>query len=308
VQPANVPLGTLFELKVGAPAGSTVILFTSASGGPIVTPFGPLCVGFPLASFAFTMPTRSLTFDHFMGCFPDFIGSMGFFQFVAFHPSLPGGVGRSNPDSITFVDGDCNVVPDPGDFVTYTQGGWGTKCRGNNPGCLRDTHFASVFPNGLILGDADGPDGDGFFAAKFDTSAAVEAFLPTGMAPKPLDADYLNPTTTSAGVFAGQLTAAKLNVGFDDAGVFDAMKSDPSIKLADLVFVANVHPALFGLTVADVIAICDAVISGEQAAPVDINGMPVGIGDLNDALDKLNNDFDGGNVANGTLAIFNDAP
>lgn len=308
VQPGDVPIGTLFDLSISAPAGSTVVLLLSTAPGPTPTPFGDICVGAPLSAFAFVMPSPSIAFNHFMGCFPDFVGLSAYFQFIAFHPMLPGGFGRSNPAMINFIDGDCNLKPPPGSFVTYTQGGWGTSCKGNNPGCLRDANFATALPNGVILGDADGPDGDAFFAAKFETSAAVEAFLPAGGTPNPLAADATNPTTTAAGVFAGQLLSAKLSVGFDDAGVFDAKKSDPSIKLADLVFIANVNPALFGVTVADVIALADAVISGEQTAPVDVNGMSVGIGDLNTALDKLNNNFDGGNVALGTLGVFHDAP
>src|SRR5262249_20373263 len=44
-----------------------------------------------------------------------------------------------------------------GDFETFTQGGWGAICHGGNPGCLRDAHFDEVFPDGLVLGDPDGP-------------------------------------------------------------------------------------------------------------------------------------------------------
>src|SRR3989344_5045106 len=33
-------------------------------------------------------------------------------------------------------------------WITYTQGGWGTKASGNNPGTYRDENFSAAFPSG----------------------------------------------------------------------------------------------------------------------------------------------------------------
>jgi FkbM family methyltransferase len=47
-----------------------------------------------------------------------------------------------------------------GQFTTFTQGGYGTSCNGNNPGCYRDANFAGAFPNGLVIGTHDGEFGE----------------------------------------------------------------------------------------------------------------------------------------------------
>src|SRR5690606_22860396 len=132
-----------------------------------------------------------------------------------------GQVFKSNSQSITIVDGQCTSIPEPGDYASFTQGGWGQNCNGQNVGCLRDAHFDSVFPAGLVLGDADGIDGDGHYAIVLSSSSAVNAFLPAGGAASALTSDHSNPGGTEAGVFAGQLAAAKLNVAYDAAGAFD---------------------------------------------------------------------------------------
>ena len=295
LSPGQVPIGTLFDIDITAPSGSFVVLFFSDSPGPTQTPFGELCVGTPLSVFPLVMSGPNLVFDHFIGCLPELVGEKGYFQFIASHPSLPEGMGRSNSMCIEIVDGDCTIVPPPGSFYTYTQGGWGQKCNGGNVGCLRDANFDAVFPDGVVLGDEDRIDGDDIWAAAFSSSMAVQDFLPAGKKPAPFVQDYSDPLKTSAGVFAGQLLSAKLNVGFDEAGVFDDEKGDPAAKLADLVFIANVNPGLLGLTVAEVIELSDEVISGEVVAPVKLNGEKVGESDLSHALDVLNNNFGDGN-------------
>ncbi|MFO0981220.1 MAG: hypothetical protein U1E76_05610 [Planctomycetota bacterium] len=304
--PATVELGEIFTIQVQAPAQSDVFLLVSSGQGPTVTPFGTFCLNFPpLIIFHFRVPgDGKLTFGHEMDCDRSLIGAVGYLQFLAIDMSTLVH-GLSNQASITVKDGPCDDK-----FCSYTQGGWGAGCAGHNVGCLRDAHFADVFPNGLLLGDQDGVDGDGLFALVLRSAAAVENFLPQGSQPGTLDQDLLDPTTSSAGVFGGQLTAAKLNVAFDDAGLFDPTKNGNPIHLGDLVYADCVDRDLIDLTVRDVIAIADRVIAGEFGictsqfiAPsgcqsvdiydVDGDGIPdVSIENLSDALDILNNAFD----------------
>lgn len=301
ISPSQVPLGTPFQVTMTAPAGNLVVLLESGSAGPTQTPFGLLCVGTPFFPFAFVMPAQGqVSFPHLVQCVPAYVGIKGYFQFLT-AGAAPSSLGLSNSQSIEIIDGACTSTTEPGDYVTFTQGGWGTKCSGNNPGCLRDANFPIVFPNGLALGDADGPDADGLHTLLLTSSAAVQAFIPAGGTPKPLAMDHVDPLSTEAGVFAGQLCAAKLNVAFDDAGVFDGTKSNPSLKLKDLVYIANAHPALLGKTVAEVIALCDKVLSTELAAPITVDGQSVSVSELNTALDLLNNEFDNGTQALGSL-------
>jgi hypothetical protein len=197
-------------------------------------------------------------------------------------------------------------TPEPGDFCSQTQGGWGSGAAGNNPGRLRDTAFDTVFPapDHLIVGDPDGPDADSLYAILLTSSGAVEAYLPAGGPPAALTADQTNPETTSSGVFGGQLTAATLNIGFDAAGIGLCTLTGtctfphPPGTLGTLVYGDCVDDDLQGLSVNQVIALANTAISG--------GGLPAGVtfSDLSDALSKLNQEFvDCDTVATGCLAL-----
>jgi hypothetical protein len=168
-------------------------------------------------------------------------------------------------------------------LCTFTQGGWGAECEGNNVGCLRDANFATAFPSGLLIGDQGGLDGptDGF-AVLFTTSQAIEDFLPAGGTPGQLTADATNPTTTSAGVLAGQLVAVKLNLEIADLP-------------GDLHFIACVDPLLLGKTIDEVVEIADAAIASGT--------LPAGVtfSDLSAALEAVNENFNECKTDNGCL-------
>ena len=80
---------------------------------------------------------------------------------------------------------DCAI--EAGDFRSQTQGGWGSACSGENPGCYRDSHFLEAFPEGLTLGCGDGA------LWTFTHPAAVEAFLPNAGTASTIDGVLLNP-------------------------------------------------------------------------------------------------------------------
>lgn len=305
LMPSTVELGETWNTCIIAPPDTAAFLLVAGDDGPTFTKFGPLSVGAPLlAVYVIAVgPTGQECFDHLVHCEADLVGMTGFFQFVDIDPSDPSQFCVSNPATLTVLDGNC---VEPGDFVTYTQGGWGSKCAGGNPGCLRDEFFPSVFPNGLVIGDEDGPDGDAFFALLFTNSLAIQDFLPAGGSPGILDEDETNPDHSDAGVFAGQLVSAVLSVEFDSAGAFDAIKAQTSVHLGDLVFASGVDSDLIGMTVSEVIDLCNDVISGEEPAPVDLDGdgqADVTVSDLNDALNALNGNFDNGVVDNGVLEL-----
>ena len=62
---------------------------------------------------------------------------------------------------------------------TQTQGGWGTDCHGDNPGCYRDLHFDTLSP--LMIGMNSG------CSAMFYSSEAINDFLPQGGPPSALN-------------------------------------------------------------------------------------------------------------------------
>lgn len=306
VAPTNVPIGTAFDVTITAPVGNVVVLLVSTQPGPTPTPYGSLCVGLPAGTFAFVQPLPTITFPHPIECRPEYVGLSGYLQFLSADPLIgETSTKLSNSVQVNLIDGACGTSEiTSGDFISYTMGGWGTKCSGSNPGCFRDANFPTVFPNGLLIGDADGIDGDDSFAAHFTTSKAIEDFLPAGKTAGALNKNSVNPKSTSAGVLGGQLVAAKLNVGFDAAGAFDGIKNVDSVKLGDLVFIANVHAKLLGLTVSEVILLADNAISGAASMPLDVDGDTLGdvsFADLASALDKVNNEFVGGDQALGSL-------
>ncbi len=194
------------------------------------------------------------------------------------------------------VDEECMVPPEDleGQYRTQTQGGWGTECKGNNPGCYRDDNFDDAFGAELVVGDV------GKFTAEFTDSEAVEDLLPTGGPKAAFDQNYVDPVSTSAGVFAGQVTALSLNVGFDMcslAGDCDTFAPDEADRapttLADLIVVDNTS-ACFEMTVGEILDEANLAISDQASDP--------SLSDLNDCVSDINENFVDGDTDNGFLA------
>lgn len=186
-------------------------------------------------------------------------------------------------DGIVALHG-CQPAPDPGiedepcegTWRTQTQGGWGSPANGNNPGVYRNANFDGAFPEGLVVGCADG------FNLTLTSASAVQAFLPSGGQPAALTADLENPTGNQ-GSFAGNLTALALSLGFD---AYDPEFSDSDFALANLV----IHSGTFeGLTVGELFVLASDVFGG-----CNTDYTP---SQLNSAVDAINNAFSGGNSA-----------
>jgi hypothetical protein len=120
----------------------------------------------------------------------------------------------------------------------------------------------------------------------FDTPDAVQAYVPTDGSPGALTSDMLDPTTTSAGVFGGDMVALHLDVDFGDAGF---LANTSGLNLGDLT-VCNLPsvptagqpaalPELNGLSVRQVLAIGDAALSGGPAiyTPAQLDPLIVGL-------------------------------
>ena len=176
--------------------------------------------------------------------------------------------------------GAVNNPVNPGDFTGFTQGGWGAVPHGQNPGTVLHNNFAAVYPTGVEIGIA----GSGY-SLKFTSAAAVTAFLPQGGTPNRLTADLVNPTSSSAGVFGGQVLALRLNVGFSAAGVTQGAGG----PLGSLKLTAT-GTSLDGLTVDQLLAVCETALGG-GALPADYT-----IANLNELATNLNEAFDNGTV------------
>jgi hypothetical protein len=183
---------------------------------------------------------------------------------------------------------------------TQTQGGWGTKAKGQNPGTYRDANFDADFSTGLVVGE----ELNGEYA-KFESSGAIQCFLPQGGTANMFTLNYTNPagipdiegacparnsdqatsSDTSAGVLAGQAVALTLNIVFDRPG----NGGDSPIPLADLIMVGT---PCHGMTAQQVLDEANAVLAG---------GGWMTPSDINECASKINENFVDGITDEGHL-------
>jgi uncharacterized repeat protein (TIGR01451 family) len=159
-------------------------------------------------------------------------------------PPVGPNVSASDPDNYF---GKTTPVCTVNGYTTYSQGGWGSKPSGNNPGKLLATHFNTVYPNGLVLG--------GVKTLKFTSAYAIEKYLPAGGSAAVLSSSQVNPTS-STGVLSAQLLAVQLAVDFSEAGVLKE-------GLGELTFVSG---PMAGQSLNAVLAMANAVFGGQTSA------------------------------------------
>lgn len=156
---------------------------------------------------------------------------------------------------------------------TQTQGGWGTKASGNNPGTYRDANFATAFPSGLTVGST--------YTIKLMSSSAVQNFLPQGGTAAAISQNYVNPTS-KINVLAGQVVALTLSVGFDNA---DPNFSPSNTPLASLKIKSG---ACAGMTVQQVLNEANKALGGSASSLTPAKA--------NECVTNINENFvDGGN-------------
>lgn len=199
---------------------------------------------------------------------------VGFYEVTVYDNSGSACGMKASADLICETKVDCN-------FRTQTQGGWGATPQGNNPAKYLQNHFAACFPNGVTIGCNSG------HTLTLTTSTAVKNFLPAGSTPGQLTGDLVNPLTSPAGVLAGQLVAAVINVTVDAC--------DPNFGastgwLGDAVYVGG---PFAGMTVWQVIDAANQFIGG--------CGGSYTASQYNDALTDLNENYVNGTTDNGDL-------
>ncbi|MBL0062261.1 MAG: T9SS type A sorting domain-containing protein [bacterium] len=169
---------------------------------------------------------------------------------------------------------------------TQTQGGWGNDCHGGNPGCYRDAHFAEAFPSGLTIG--------GTFTIQFSSANAIRIFLPAGSTGGSLTQNHTDPASTEAGVFAGQVTALALSLGFSDAGLPGFCDLGSLYYLSPIAIDGS---PFSGMTVYELFDLANEVLGGNLA------NLPGGttLSNLNDVITAINENYDNGTTDNGDL-------
>lgn len=164
-------------------------------------------------------------------------------------------------------------------FLTYSQGGWGAPAHGNNPGAVRDAYFTAVFPGGLTVGDPSN------FTIHFSSASAIQNFLPGGGPDNPLTQNLHDPPNSSGiGNWAGQIVAAEMNVGYDEAGYLGSGYTD----LKDLEFIAG---PFGGMTISDFLIIANTALGGGTTSGYSYNQIGYAAEQINLAFDGYDHNY-----------------
>jgi hypothetical protein len=214
--------------------------------------------------------------------------SPGDYTVVNTAPFVTNDTGTTGSDDWT-VTVHVKLLFSAGDFCTYTQGGWGSRPSGNNPGSILANNFDDVYDEqGYVQ---VGYTGTGGKTMHFSSAPFVDRYLPAGGTPNKLTFNYPNnPTTTTSGVFGGQVLALQLNVDFNDAEIIDG--ADGSIGGLRL---CNTGTSLDGETLRGILTKANVALGG--------GSLPTGYtyATLNDLVTKLNEAFDNCNVSTWAL-------
>jgi hypothetical protein len=168
-----------------------------------------------------------------------------------------------------------------GAVVTYNQSDWGDPT--NAGGMLLDANYDSVYGSAgdeFVIGSTT----PSYFIV-FTDEVYLAEFLPTFGLPGPLDGDYSNPTTTPAGLFAGEVAALKLNLDFSNAGL---LPNSSGLLFGNLVLTGfgGSESSLNGLTVDEFFPLSQAALAGQATS--------VGFADIDNVTANINDAFDEG--------------
>lgn len=167
-------------------------------------------------------------------------------------------------DKVKPVPEPCNLAL----YKTYTQDQWCLEPAKS----LLENNFSTVFPSGMIIGDNGAP-----YSATFTNALAVKNFLPQIGPIGQFTSNYINPTTTSAGSFAGNVAALMLNVAFNDAGL---LGSTSTTKFKNLVVASG---PMKDYKVSEVLLLANIALGGGTT--------PFTIQVLNDVVSQINYNF-----------------
>jgi hypothetical protein len=148
---------------------------------------------------------------------------------------------------------------------------------------LLDNKFDSIYASAGGVFEI-GSTTPGFFMV-FTGAVNLEAFLPTSGFPGPLDANLVNPTASSAGLFAGEAAALKLNLDFSNAGL---LPNSSGLLLGNLVLTgfSGSESSLNGLTVNQFFPLSQAALAGQPTS--------LGLADIDNITANINDAFDAG--------------
>jgi hypothetical protein len=157
------------------------------------------------------------------------------------------------------TDGACAGSWMTGQLVTYNQDSWGTL--GTAASSSLVANFFTVFVTGAVEVGLVGVAGN---SLHFTSGESILDFLPFSGTPDSLYFDLVDPTSTSAGIFAGYVLALQLDVDFSDAGL---LPGTLALRFGDVrVCALTETPALSGLTVRQILGALNAALGGGTTA------------------------------------------
>jgi len=175
-------------------------------------------------------------------------------------------------------------------FRTQTQGGWGAKPSGNNPGVYLHANFESAFPEGVQIGGCTERSLIEGACLTFTSAEAITKFLPGGSKATTLDGSYVDPTKKEVrNVLVSQTLAATLSVGFD---AYDADFGASQYSLATMTVAAGDFE---GKTVEFVIREANVFLAGGESAYT--------ASQLNAALTSINESYVDGEIRSNYLMV-----
>ena len=146
-----------------------------------------------------------------------------------------------------------------GDVITYSQATWGDVPSGGNPAAVLLANYFAVYAatSGVLEVGIPGAAG---FSIRFTNPTDLLNYLPALGVPGPLTGDHVDPLSTSAGEFGGEVTALAINVDFADAGV---TAGTAPVAFGDLLLCQfTALPALNGLTVRQYLGVVETLLGG----------------------------------------------
>jgi hypothetical protein len=169
-----------------------------------------------------------------------------------------------------------------GDVVTYSQASWGGNPATSTAAALLANRFTAMY-SGLFQVGIVGSSG---FSMSFTSASALLLYLPAFGTSGPLTSNLANPTTSSSGIFGGDVVSLKLNVDFSAAG---HLGGSAGLRFGDLRLCSLATSGINGLTVSQLLGVANTLLGGGSAS--------VTIAQLAPVLASLNASFAAGTVS-----------
>jgi hypothetical protein len=161
-----------------------------------------------------------------------------------------------------------------GQMIGYTQASWGDPLAAG--GALLTAHYDAVYA--LLFGVVVTGNPIAGFTMIFTGAGPVLNFMPSSGPAAPLNANLVDPTSSAAGIYAGEVLGLRFNIDFSDAGY---VRGSSGIRFGELTLCgfAGSLAGLNGLSIRDFSVIANDGLAG-AAVPysiVDLNNTTFGI-------------------------------